>query len=392
MRIFKTPAGRSAAVALILSTVLSVCGLGAAVAVSPSSRDQVWTSAIARPTATITKTVTATVTATVTQTVTATATVTQTVTSEPSATPTPTPTETTTPTPTETPTSTITPTPTEPPSDGFPDETNTGIPAGTVLTPYSSCTITSTVTLTARSFDCPNDLLIRAPGVVITDSLINGHVVIDTDLNQSWSLTLTDSEVAANAGDLPAIYNGNFIGLRLNIHGGHNGLECQEHSSRCSLKDSYIHDQWQSSTGETHLGGFLDLGSVVPCTGPDANGVPACVDLTHNRITCDAPVNPDGGGCTGDINLINHFGPLHGALIVNNFLGANAGAAFCTYGSAGFEYPADHIVYRDNVFERTAEAPRCADYGPVTNFDSNALGNVWSNNTWIDGGTVDPAN
>jgi hypothetical protein len=48
----------------------------------------------------------------------------------------------------------------------------------------------------------------------------------------------------------------------------------------------------------------------------------------------------------GDINLIPHFGPLHGALIQGNYLGANIGSSFCTYGGAGVENPADHIQYR----------------------------------------------
>jgi len=76
-------------------------------------------------------------------------------------------------------------------------------------------------------------------------------------------------------------------------------------------------------------------------------------------------VNSTGGGCTGDINLIPHFGPLHGALIQGNLLGANIGSSFCTYGGAGVENPADHIVYKDNVFQRGTNG-RCAAYGPVT--------------------------
>ncbi len=49
----------------------------------------------------------------------------------PSATPTEPPTETATPTPTPT------PSPTTPPAGGFPDAANTGVPAGTTLTPYN---------------------------------------------------------------------------------------------------------------------------------------------------------------------------------------------------------------------------------------------------------------
>jgi hypothetical protein len=266
------------------------------------------------------------------------------------------------------------------------------VPAGTTLSAYTgSCTITSTLTIDAKTINCPSGLTVEAANVVISNSKVNGRIVVDTDLNRTWSLTLTDSEVDAGSGDLPAIYNGNVTILRANIHGGHNGLECQEHSSHCSLQDSWIHDQWQAPTGDTHLGGLLVLGNQVPCTGSDATGVPACAEIVHNTVVCDAPVNSSGGGCTGDINLINHYGPLHGAIIKNNYLGANTGSAFCTYGSAGFEYPADHIVYMGNVFQRGTNN-KCADYGPVTNFDKAATGNVWSGNVWDDGTPVAAAN
>jgi hypothetical protein len=91
------------------------------------------------------------------------------------------------------------------------------------------------------------------------------------------------------------------------------------------------------------------------------------------------------------INLIPHFGPLPAALIKDNFLGANAGASFCTYGGAGVEHPASHIVYTGNVFQRGTNN-MCAAYGPVTSFDSTAPGNVWANNTWDDGAAVAPEN
>jgi hypothetical protein len=48
------------------------------------------------------------------------------------------------------------------------------------------------------------------------------------------------------------------------------------------------------------------------------------------------------------------------------------------------------VVYTGNVFERGTHNKRGA-YGPVTNFDKSATGNVWSNNTWDTGGSVPPA-
>jgi hypothetical protein len=270
--------------------------------------------------------------------------------------------------------------------EGWPNASNTGVPAGVDLSPYGGpCTITAANTvIDSETVDCEM-LLVQAANVQIRKSRV-GRILVDTDINQKWSLTISDSEVDAGAEDYSAISNGNVTILRTDIRGGHNGLECQEHASYCEIRDSWIHDQWQPPSGDYHLGGLLHLGTQVPCTGTDG----ACVEIVHNTIVCDTPVNDDGGGCTGDINLLPHWGPLSGAIVVNNYLGANPTAAFCTYGGAGMEYPATNVVYRDNVFARGSNS-KCAAYGPVTNFDSSATGNVWVNNRWDDGSIVRPA-
>ena len=276
-------------------------------------------------------------------------------------------------------------TPTPTPS-GWPGPSNTGVPAGTNLTAYTGpCTISVANTIIdAKSVGC-GTLLIQASGVTIRRSTL-GRIIVDTDVGRRWSLTLEDSEVDGGQVDASAISNGNVTILRTDIHGGHNGLECQEHAAYCVIRDSWIHDQWQPPSGEFHLGGLLVLGSQVPCTGTGG----ACAEVVHNTIVCDSPVNRDGGGCTGDINLLPHWGPLTGAIVTDNYLGANIDAAFCTYGGAGMEYPATNIVYRDNVFERGTNR-RCAAYGPVTSFDVSAPGNEWVNNRYDDGSVVRPA-
>jgi hypothetical protein len=275
---------------------------------------------------------------------------------------------------------------------GWPNASNTGVPAGVSLKPYTgSCSITSKVTIDSKTVNCPGGVAIRAAGVVISNSMVNGTIEIDTDENRSWSLTLTDSEVNADGkGGVSAIGNGNVTIVRANIHGGHNGLQCEEHSDHCSLEDSWIHDQYIAPGSADHLGGMADFGHVVACTGPSAGGVPACVNLVHNTIVCDAAPTSNDGGCTGDINMLTQLGPLHGAIVKDNFLGANTGAAYCTYGGYNSGQASDHIIYTGNTFERGTNH-KCAQYGPVTSFDSGGTGNVWTNNNWDDGTAVKPA-
>jgi hypothetical protein len=289
------------------------------------------------------------------------------------------------------PTQTSTATPTSQPP-GFPDASNTGVPAGTTLSAYTGpCTITAAGTvIDSKTVNCP--LAIQAANVTIRNSKVNGNIAIDTDVNQSWSLTLTDSEVdAGDAEAIAAIGNGNADILRVNIHGGHNALQCEEHSSHCNITDSWIHGQYLGADSVDHLAGIGVFGALSPCQGPDANGVPACFAAVHNSILCEPLPNASNGGCTADLAILNQFGPLPGALVQDNLFGANVGAAYCTYGGTNPNHASDHIVYTGNVFQRGANG-RCAAFGPVTSFDSGGVGNVWTNNTWDDGGAVPPAN
>jgi hypothetical protein len=223
--------------------------------------------------------------------------------------------------------------------------------------------------------------------VIIRNSYIQGHIWLDTDINQAWSLTISDSEVDGGTDTTwPTVGAGNVTALRVNLHGGHNGMECADTSSYCELRDSWIHGQAQEQGKETHLGGFLSLGATATCSGPSGR----CLTLSHNTVVCDAPVAADGGGCTGDINLIPHFSALHDVLIENNYLGANTGLSFCTYGGGGVEHPATNIAYQGNTFQHGANGI-CGAYGPVTSFETKA-GNVWTGNVWDDGSPVQSAN
>jgi hypothetical protein len=128
-----------------------------------------------------------------------------------------------------------------------------------------------------------------------------------------------------------------------------------------------------------HLGGFQSNGGTN-------------IQLVHNTVVCDHPVNDVGGGCTGDINLIPDFATVSHVTLDRNFLGANIDGSYCTYGGekSTTPYPhADHVVYTGNVFQRGVNG-KCGAYGPVTGFDVDGVGNQWTNNVWEDGTSVPP--
>jgi hypothetical protein len=205
-----------------------------------------------------------------------------------------------------------------------------------------------------------------------------------------WSVSITDSNVDGGTTDGPGVCCGNYSVLRVEMTGGHNGAQCENGADYCNLTDSWIHGQYEPTGGLRHLGGFLNDG-----------GTPST--LIHNTITCDAQAENDEGGCTGDINLIPNFGVMADVIVQNNYLGANANSAYCTYAGATPGLPAyaeqsNHIVYRDNVFGRahTVAAPapqpgstnRCAAFGPVVGFDVDGPGNIWTGNRYEDGTAI----
>ena len=77
-------------------------------------------------------------------------------------------------------------------------------------------------------------------------------------------------------------------------------------------------------------------------------------------------------------------------VIDNNFLSANnSSISYCLYGGASKALKADEHRVTNNVFERGTNR-KCGVCGPVTSFDRNAAGNVWSGNVWDSGEVVNP--
>jgi hypothetical protein len=264
-----------------------------------------------------------------------------------------------------------------------PNASCTGVPPGTNLSDYTGpCTISvANTVIDSKIVNCSR-LTVQAAHVTIKNSKVNTNIWLDQDMSGSatWSMAVIDTEVDAGPHDIPAICCGKYTVTRVNAHGGHNGAQCENRDSYCTITDSYLHGQYMPPGSTWHLGGFLSDGS-------------DNITLTHNTIVCDHPVD-HGEGCTGDINLIPNFAPVSGALIENNLLGANTGSAYCTFGGekSTSPYPhSDHVVYRNNVFERGTNG-RCADYGPVTFFNINNPGNEWVNNRWDSGELVAPVN
>lgn len=266
-----------------------------------------------------------------------------------------------------TPTPTPSPTPT---SSGFPNASNTGVPPGVALTPYTGpMTITTPGTvLDAKSIT--GALSIRATDVTITRSAISGTV----DVDSSASLSIADSsiDVGDRAGTGLEAYN--YTAQRVHVVGGNRSMNC---ASSCTIRDSYVHGQMTDETGTFHESGIR---------------MEQRTTLIHNTIACDAPTVPPDAGCSAGLTGYGDFGPVQDNLIQGNLFLPSTGGA-CAYGgsSGGKPYSdgARDIRFIDNVFSR-GKTGKCGYWFAIVDFDPSAPGNVWQNNVWDSGGQVRP--
>lgn len=262
-------------------------------------------------------------------------------------------------------------------SGNWPGRTNTGVPAGTDLRPYTGpCRITSPARL--RGVDAKarcGELIIQTKGVVIENSRVPR--VESTYGDGASSVTILRSDVRAGRTSTGALWGYHITARRVDVTGGQHSFHC---NSDCTLTDSWLHGQHNPDGGSYHNNAFISNG------GHD-------MVVRHNTLHCTPTLNSTDGGCTADVSLFGDFGPIRDVVIDNNLLKANnSSISYCAYGGhqPSKPYPvARHVRFTDNVFERGPNR-RCGVYGPVTSFQRSATGNVWSGNRWTSGGVVSP--
>jgi len=272
-----------------------------------------------------------------------------------------------------------TPAPSQPPSTGtgstpttFPGPSNTGVPKGTELSPYTGpCTIKTATAITAKIVSC-DPLTVAAGSVQISDSRL-GRI----DVESSGSASIQDSEIDAGHDYAAAAGQRNLTLQRVNAHGGDHSVQCSEN---CVVQDSWLHGQYLPSDGAWHLNAYISNGG-------------HNVVLRHNTLSCDARPNSVGGGCSGDASIFGDFSSNSDYLFDGNLFVANIGVSYCLYAgydpSKSYGTSVTNIVVKNNVFQRGGNG-KCGDYGPVTSFQSRASGNIWTNNKWDDGTAVTP--
>jgi hypothetical protein len=265
----------------------------------------------------------------------------------------------------------------------FPGPSNTGVPDGTRLTTYSGpCMIVEANTvIDKQTVNC--DLDVRAEGVVVRNSLVNGSVWVDGP-DAGGSVTVVDSTIDAGlVSDTTtrseAIGSARFTALRVEMVRGRSGGWCEYD---CEIRDSWVHDQDYDESGHVHASGIRQ----------GSGTRPQSQKLIHNTIACDVKPSPPDGGCSAAVTGYGDFATIRNNLVERNLLVATEGAATCAYGgsSKSKKYPnGTNNVWRNNVFQRGRNG-RCGRWFTMTDLDAGSRGNQWIDNRWDTGESMAP--
>ncbi|MDQ2958285.1 MAG: hypothetical protein M3Y42_15130, partial [Actinomycetota bacterium] len=189
-----------------------------------------------------------------------------------------------------------------PPSGSFPNASNTGVPAGTKLTPSKGFRTTKDGQV-IDGLDVTGTIYVDNLNVVIRNSRIKsdqGGWAVDIGRNGPASLVILDSELDGNQSDQGGIRNqsngSSWVGQRLNIHNGENGARL---GGNAVLTDSWLHDFVSDSSAPHYDGIEIYEGS---------NNV-----VRHNSIN----LNRDETSC---VNVQGDFGTVTNVVIDNNLL------------------------------------------------------------------------
>jgi hypothetical protein len=238
-------------------------------------------------------------------------------------------------------------------TSGYPDATNTGVPAGTALTVVNGGMTITTSGAIVENKDIRGCVTVNATNVIIRKSKVScsGQSVI---WSGSTNLLVEDVEIAC--GGTPAttaLTPANYTSRRVNAYGCENIMWAERN---VTIEDSYLHDPIPYN----------------PQTDPHTDSVQipgggSNITIRHNRIY--------GGYISGSNfgnSAITMGGGTSNIIVDNNVLAGGGYTMYCNQGGRG-----TNDVYRNNRFSRVLVST-VGGFGPWTDCtDENISGNVY---------------
>ncbi|NUP12292.1 MAG: hypothetical protein HOW73_40115 [Polyangiaceae bacterium] len=238
----------------------------------------------------------------------------------------------------------------------FPNETCTGVPAGTELTVVEGDMVIDTEGEIVEGLDIRGCVNIEAPGVVIRNSKItcNSFLAVASYANayEGEAALLEDVEISCDDQQGTAVGDFNVTVRRANIHSCENGFDAD---GNLTIEDSFIHD----------------LLPYNPETDPHVDGIQITpvgnnITIRHNTILAGI----DGNAAIISPDVEN--GIVSNILIQDNLVAGGGWTIYCQQNGSGDNY---RIVgnHFSTMFHDTV-----GDYGPWTECEdeTEVTGNV----------------
>jgi len=270
---------------------------------------------------------------------------------------------------------------------GYPDATNTGVPAGTKLltvptqvssgTGWSYNATDQTVDVTGNGATLsglyiPDSVSVSADNVTIKDDQIVTSGTYGVALRTTTATTIEDSTISGQDTG-----SGRVVYAIDDVYGDSTGMTIKDNNIsmfRCGVQVStglvtgnYIHDPGYV-TGD-HTNGVIDNGGTAQLTISD--------NTIFNSLTqTDAITFDDLSG-----------NPVANKTVENNLL---AGGDYAIYGGAAFGSTTSNVVIKNNRFGQ-AYYSTSGQFGPAAYFDPTGTGNTWTGNIWDTDASTVPA-
>ncbi|MBF9233911.1 right-handed parallel beta-helix repeat-containing protein [Microvirga alba] len=195
---------------------------------------------------------------------------------------------------------------------GFPNASNTGVPAGVILTPSGGITVTQAGTV-IEGLNIKGQVNIQAANVTLKNCIITSSGYAPVNIKSGLTgVVVQDCEIngtgSNNDGSTGIAGQGTF--LRNNIYNVENGINVQGNDTR--IEGNYIHDL--NASGAPHYDGVQIDGGV------------SNVTVTHNTVINNQP------GVSA-VMIDNYWGAASNIKVDGNYL---AGGGFPIYSDGHF--------------------------------------------------------
>jgi hypothetical protein len=276
----------------------------------------------------------------------------------------------------------------KPSTCGYPDATNTGVPAGTTLKSvpsqvssgpgwaYNAATDAVVVKVNGTvlsGLNISSNLTISASNVTVKNVQVVTDGTFGISLTHTTGVTIENSTISGQNAT-----TGRVDSAIKDVYGDSTGMVIKDNNI------SRFRTAMQLSNGLVDGNYIHDPGYIA---GDHTNGVVSTGGTKTLVIQNNTIFNSIGQTDAITVNSAKSGMPVANQTIQNNLI---AGGGYAIYGGTNLGNTTSNIVIKGNRFAQIYY-PKSGQFGPVAYFASTGKGNVWSGNIWDTTGQAVPA-